>query len=165
MTAATPRPAWAWMSAAASPSRDSVTGLSLDVRVRTLVVHHAEGFTERRLSLSFGRDEVDRLDEAGGAVAALLEAVDSMPNAGRGARQGGASGVPRGTRRWSWSRRRSSPGCSARLGIRRWRWPGAPGGRGCRRAVLHGGRAGEASVIEASRMGRCRAAGVDERKV
>ena len=91
MTAATPRPAWAWMSAAASPSRDSVTGLSLDVRVRTLVVHQDEGFTERGMSLSFGRDEVDRLDEAGGAVAALLEAVDPMPNTGRGVRQGGAA--------------------------------------------------------------------------
>ncbi len=35
---------------------DSVTGLSLDVRVRTLVVHQAEGFTERGMSLSFGWD-------------------------------------------------------------------------------------------------------------
>ena len=35
---------------------DTVTGLSLDVRVRTLVVHQAEGFTERGLSLSFGWD-------------------------------------------------------------------------------------------------------------
>ena len=35
---------------------DSVTGLSLDVRVRTLVVHEAEGFTERGMSLSFGWD-------------------------------------------------------------------------------------------------------------
>ena len=35
---------------------DAVTGLSLDVRVRTLVVHQAEGFTERGLSLSFGWD-------------------------------------------------------------------------------------------------------------
>ena len=33
---------------------DAVTGMSLDVRVRTLVVHEAEGFTERGLSLSFG---------------------------------------------------------------------------------------------------------------
>ena len=33
---------------------DSVTGLSLDVRMRTLVVHQAEGFTERGMSLSFG---------------------------------------------------------------------------------------------------------------
>ena len=35
---------------------DSVTGLSLDVRVRTLVVHQADGFTERGMSLSFGWD-------------------------------------------------------------------------------------------------------------
>ena len=33
-----------------------MTGLSLDVRVRTLVVHQAEGFTERGMSLSFGWD-------------------------------------------------------------------------------------------------------------
>ena len=33
---------------------DAVTGMSLDVRVRTLVVHEVEGFTERGLSLSFG---------------------------------------------------------------------------------------------------------------
>ena len=35
---------------------DSVTGLSLDVRLRTLVVHQAQGFTERGMSLSFGWD-------------------------------------------------------------------------------------------------------------
>ena len=35
---------------------DSVTGLSLDVRMRTLVVHQAEGFTERGMSLAFGWD-------------------------------------------------------------------------------------------------------------
>ena len=35
---------------------DTVTGLSLDVRVRTLVVHQAEGFAERGMSLSFGWD-------------------------------------------------------------------------------------------------------------
>ena len=35
---------------------DSVTGLSLDVRVRTLVVHQAEGFAERGMSLSLGWD-------------------------------------------------------------------------------------------------------------
>ena len=35
---------------------DSVTGLSLDVQVRTLVVHQAEGFRERGTSLSFGWD-------------------------------------------------------------------------------------------------------------
>ena len=35
---------------------DSVTGLLLDVRVRTLVVHQADGFTERGMSLSFGWD-------------------------------------------------------------------------------------------------------------
>ena len=35
---------------------DRVTGLSLDVRVRTLVVHQAEGFSERGMSLSFGGD-------------------------------------------------------------------------------------------------------------
>ena len=35
---------------------DTVTGLSLDVRVRTLVVHQAEGFTDRGVSLSFGWD-------------------------------------------------------------------------------------------------------------
>ncbi len=35
---------------------DTVTGLSLDVRVRTLVVHQSEGFTERGMSLSFGWD-------------------------------------------------------------------------------------------------------------
>ncbi len=33
---------------------DSLTGLSLDVRVRTLVAHQAEGFTERGMSLSLG---------------------------------------------------------------------------------------------------------------
>ena len=35
---------------------DSLTGLSLDVQVRTLVAHQAEGFTERGMSLSFGWD-------------------------------------------------------------------------------------------------------------
>ncbi len=35
---------------------DTVTGLSLDLRVRTLVVHQAEGFTERGMSLSLGWD-------------------------------------------------------------------------------------------------------------
>ena len=35
---------------------DAVTGLSLDVRMRTLVVHQAEGFAERGMSLSFGWD-------------------------------------------------------------------------------------------------------------
>ena len=35
---------------------DTVTGLSLDVRMRALVVHQAEGFSERGLSLSFGWD-------------------------------------------------------------------------------------------------------------
>ena len=35
---------------------DTVTGLSLDVRVRTLVVHQADGFTERGMSLSLGWD-------------------------------------------------------------------------------------------------------------
>ena len=35
---------------------DRVTGLSLDVRVRTLVVHQAEGFSERGMSLSLGWD-------------------------------------------------------------------------------------------------------------
>ncbi len=35
---------------------DTVTGLSLDVRVRTLVLHQAEGFAERGMSLSFGWD-------------------------------------------------------------------------------------------------------------
>ena len=35
---------------------DAVTGLSLDVRVRTLLVHQAEGFTDREMSLSFGWD-------------------------------------------------------------------------------------------------------------
>ena len=35
---------------------DTVTGLSLDVRVRTLLVHQAEGFTDRGTSLSLGWD-------------------------------------------------------------------------------------------------------------
>ena len=35
---------------------DSSTGLSLDVQVRTLVAHQAEGFTDRGMSLSFGWD-------------------------------------------------------------------------------------------------------------
>ena len=35
---------------------DAVMGLSLDVRVRTLLVHQAEGFAERGLSVSFGWD-------------------------------------------------------------------------------------------------------------
>ena len=35
---------------------DTVIGLSLDVRVRTLLVHQAEGFTDRGMSLSFGWD-------------------------------------------------------------------------------------------------------------
>ena len=35
---------------------DAVTGLSLDVRVRTLVLHQAAGFTERGMSFSFGWD-------------------------------------------------------------------------------------------------------------
>ena len=35
---------------------DAVTGLSLDVRVRTLVVHQADEFSERGMSLSFGWD-------------------------------------------------------------------------------------------------------------
>ena len=33
---------------------DSLTGLSLEMQVRTLVAHQAEGFTERGMSLSFG---------------------------------------------------------------------------------------------------------------
>ena len=55
-TAVTPRRARAWTWAVASPSAIPVTGLSLDVRMRTLVVHQAEGFSERGLSLSFGWD-------------------------------------------------------------------------------------------------------------
>ncbi|MDE0652235.1 MAG: fibronectin type III domain-containing protein [bacterium] len=35
---------------------DAVMGLSLDVRVRTLLAHQAEGFAERGLSVSFGWD-------------------------------------------------------------------------------------------------------------
>jgi len=35
---------------------DTATGLSLDVRVRTLLVHQAEGFKDRGMSLSFGWD-------------------------------------------------------------------------------------------------------------
>ena len=35
---------------------DTVTGMSLDVRVRTLVLHAAEGFSERGMSVSFGWD-------------------------------------------------------------------------------------------------------------
>ena len=35
---------------------DAAMGLSLDVRVRTLLVHQAEGFAERGLSVSFGWD-------------------------------------------------------------------------------------------------------------
>ena len=35
---------------------DAVTGLSLQVRVRTLVVHQAEGFSDRGMSLSLGWD-------------------------------------------------------------------------------------------------------------
>ena len=35
---------------------DKVTGLSLDVRVRTLVVHQAEGFRDRGMSVSLGWD-------------------------------------------------------------------------------------------------------------
>ena len=35
---------------------DTATGLSLDVRVWALVVHQAEGFSERGTSLSFGWD-------------------------------------------------------------------------------------------------------------
>ena len=35
---------------------DSSTGLSLDVQVRTLVAHQADGFTDRGMSLSFGWD-------------------------------------------------------------------------------------------------------------
>ena len=35
---------------------DALTGLSLDVRVRTLVAHQAAGFTERGMSLSLGWD-------------------------------------------------------------------------------------------------------------
>ena len=35
---------------------DTVTGLSLDVRVRTLVVHQGEGFSKRGMSLPFGWD-------------------------------------------------------------------------------------------------------------
>ena len=35
---------------------DSLTGLSLDLHLRTLVAHQAEGFTDRSLSLSFGWD-------------------------------------------------------------------------------------------------------------
>ena len=35
---------------------DAVTGLSLDMRVRTLVMYQAEGFRERGMSLSFGWD-------------------------------------------------------------------------------------------------------------
>ena len=36
---------------------DTATGLSLQLQVRTLVVHQAEGFTDRGMSLSFGWDQ------------------------------------------------------------------------------------------------------------
>ena len=53
---------------------DRATGLSLDVRVRTLVVHQAKGFSERGMSLvvRVGPDAVDSfgLDSAGGPVGA-----------------------------------------------------------------------------------------------
>ena len=39
---------------------DSVTGLSLDARVRTLVVHQAGGFSERGMSFSFGLNRTPR---------------------------------------------------------------------------------------------------------
>ena len=51
---------------------DTVTGLSLDVRVRTLVVHQAEEFTKRGMSLSFSWDASPSsplgLDHAGAPV-------------------------------------------------------------------------------------------------
>ena len=51
---------------------DTVTGLSLDVRVRTLVVHQAEGFTERGMFAvaRVGPDAVepDAPDREGGPV-------------------------------------------------------------------------------------------------
>ena len=43
-----------WHTSPRGPTR--VTGLSLDVQVRTLVVHQADGFRERGMSLSFGWD-------------------------------------------------------------------------------------------------------------
>ena len=63
---------------------DAVTGLSLDVRVRTLVVHQADGFTERGMSLSFGWDPTPSSpphDGAGGPPPV-------MGRAGRGRRRG-----------------------------------------------------------------------------
>ena len=54
---------------------DTVSGLSLDVRLRTLVVHQAEGFAERGMSLSFGWEQAQETtwaDDPRGAVLASL---------------------------------------------------------------------------------------------
>ncbi len=51
-TAKTLKPERRWTWAPGSSSPPPVTGLSVDVRVRTLVVHQADGFAERGMSIS-----------------------------------------------------------------------------------------------------------------
>ncbi len=82
---------------------DTVTELSLDVRVRTLLVHQAEGFTDRGMSLSLGWDPTPV--EPAGADG------EGRPVVGRfGARRG--RGVV-GATRWptAWARSRCTGPC------------------------------------------------------
>ena len=125
---------------------DSVIGLSLDVRVRTLVVHQADGFTERGISLSFGWDPTPSsplgADGAGGPVMGragcgrgrgALERPDGVRGrvaphgrVRRPGQRGGGLRAPRGPLR------RNAAGRLRDLGLR----PGLPAGlqpRGVRR--------------------------------
>ena len=76
-------------------------------------------------------DQVEVTDEAVGAViGGYTREAGGWPRCSTMCAPRWCGVGPRGTRRRSWSRRRFSPGCSARPGIGRRRWPAAPGGRG-----------------------------------
>ena len=108
-----PRRARAWTWAAGSPSGDTVTGLSLDVRMRTLVVHQAEGFSERGRAVAVvrvGRDAVEPAGadgagwprRGGGSAQSGAEALWSSQTAyGMGSHQMYGSGEDRSPPRWA----------------------------------------------------------------
>ena len=107
---------------------DAVTGLSLDVRMRTLMVHQADGFTEHGMSLSLGwvrSVEPAGADGAGDAVVGRTVAGRGRGAVGRpdGLRHGLAPGctgpATASTRRWA-------TGCSTRGSGSRWAQRGTP---------------------------------------
>ena len=89
---------------------DTVTGLSLDVRVRTLVVHQAEGFSDRR-DVAVVRVGPDAVEPAG-------PDREAWPRRGAGRR--GAGPRPCGAARWptAWGRTRCTG--PAIVSTRRW---------------------------------------------